>query len=528
MTNTSKINSNRAGLAAARGALLGALALGAIACKDSVVPNFQSPQVNTLSASGIAYRLQGVVSAQREDIANYILAMNSFARDAGIWTTTDSRFVTEWQGAGTPVNNSDFYGTVVWDVEFRNARDAQLILDDLPKVTPAYSAADLATLIGVVQTFKAYNFMLLAETRDTNGVPIAGIVTNPLTPAPILCAKDTWAAIVAILDSGNAELNIAGANPLPVPLAPGFGNVSAVAGPSTAAGSFASFNRALAAKANIELAFAIARSSAGTTPDTGSAGTPNAAALTRADSAARASALFPATPATVFVETTTGDYSDPSGVYHSYSGTSGDIANGVQSNLPTLFAYDSLYTVLATDTTPTSHGRFGKLLQQSATNTPPFPQWNGAVTHTVIVSPTDTVRSYWTTGKYSSPGSPIPIIRGEDLQLFDAVAQLGLGNTANAVTLMNGIHTAAGEPTLNPASFTTYKAVRNQLLEEFRMSTFLESGGDRTIMIRAYGMQPITNNTWASTTGGDTHATVEPIPTGEASARNNVLTTSCP
>src|SRR6202043_445665 len=96
---------------------------------------------------------------------------------------------------------------------------------------------------------------------------------------------------------------------------------------------------------------------------------------------------------------------------------------------------------------------------------------------------------------YPSPSSPIPIIRGEVLQLYDAVAQLGLGNNAAALTLINGIHTAAGEP---PAAGASYTALRDLLLEEFRMSTFLEAGGDRAIMIRNYGMQMITNNTWAN------------------------------
>jgi len=499
-----------------------ALAVGVmvalVACKDTAVPNYPSPQINALSPSGIQFRVLGVVSGQREDMFPYVVALNSFARDAGNWTTTDSRYITEWQGAGIPIPNSDYYGTVVWDVEFRNARDAQLILDDLPKVTPAYSASDLAAVTGIVQTFKAYNFMLVAETRDTLGVPIYGIVANPTTPAPILCTKDTWAAIVAMLDSGNAALNAANpANPLPIQLPAGFNNVNAAAGPSTTAGTFAAFNRALAAKAGVELAFAIARSPGGTPPDTLTAGAPSVAALTRADSAATASALFPASPAQLFVETTPGSYIDPSGVYHSFSGASGDIANPLQGGLPTLFVYDSLYEVLSA--AGGSPGRFGKLIQQSASNAPPFPTFNFAVTVTIAAQPT-----FWTSAKYPSPGSPIPIIRGEDLVLFDAVAQLGMGNTANALALIKEVHTAAGEPFFSPPP--TYIAVRNQLLEEFRMSNFLE-GGDRAIMIRGYGMETVTDNTWGALASGDTHATVIPIPTGEASARGGNTAYTC-
>ena len=75
----------------------------------------------------------------------------------------------------------------------------------------------------------------------------------------MLCNKDVWAYIVALLDSGNAALNAAGSVALPVSLPPGFGSVSTTAGPSTTPGAFAAFNRALAGKAGLELAYAIAR-----------------------------------------------------------------------------------------------------------------------------------------------------------------------------------------------------------------------------------------------------------------------------
>jgi hypothetical protein len=133
--------------------------------------------------------------------------------------------------------------------------------------------------------------------------------------------------------------------------------------------------------------------------------------------------------------------------------------------------------------------------------------------------------TFWSTGKYPAPGSPIPIIRGEILQLYDAVAQLGLGNNATALALINGIHTSAGEPA---AAGATYAALRDQLLQEFRMSGFLEAGGDRAIMIRNYGMQAVTDNTWRNVPPGDTHATVVPIPTGESSARGGNTATTCP
>ena len=40
-----------------------------------------------------------------------------------------------------------------------------------------------------------------------------------------------------------------------------------------------------------------------------------------------------------------------------------------------------------------------------------------------------------------TPTSPIPIVRNEELTLVDAQIQLGLGNYATAITLINDVHT---------------------------------------------------------------------------------------
>ena len=46
------------------------------------------------------------------------------------------------------------------------------------------------------------------ETRnDTNGVPIFGFAAPPATPAPILCIRDVWKGIAAMLDSAESDLD---------------------------------------------------------------------------------------------------------------------------------------------------------------------------------------------------------------------------------------------------------------------------------------------------------------------------------
>jgi hypothetical protein len=492
--------------------------LALAACKDPAVPNYQSPTIDPTTQSAIQQQVTGIFSGTRgstatgTDLFYYIQAMSSFGRDAGNFTNTDSRYLTEWLGNGVAIPNSDFYGTVVWDNEFRVAKSADLILTNLPSVSPAYSASDANLITGVVQTWKAYNFMLIAETRDTNGVPVAGITQSATQAAPILCNKDVWAYIVAVLDSAETALVAgspkSGTGPLPVSLPPGF-NGASLAGPSTTPGTFAGFNRALRAKAGLEYAYAIARSSAASAPAPSSPGVPDAAALNAADAAAKASFIF--NNGTVeYVQLTATNYIDPFGVYHSFSGASGDQANPVFSGLTYMFVLNEAQTAILSDP------RAGKLITNPSS--PGQPSMNAVVCGAAGGSP---CLAGPTIGTYPSASSPIPIVRNEDMVLLDAAIQLGLGNTAQAVTLINAVRTAAGAASVNPAG---YPNVRDQLLLEFRASNMLESGEYRTILIRDYGLIDQSTTTWGK---ADLHTTVEPIPIGDVSARNGNLSLTC-
>jgi hypothetical protein len=491
----------RWGLYAAAAALV-----GLAACKDSVVPNYDSPTVDPTTASGIQLLVGGVFSATRIDVGYFGGASTSFARDMLNFTNSDERFLTEWGGDGSAIPNSDFYGTGGWANEFRAAKSANTVLADIPGVTPAYSAGDAATIAGIIQTMKALDFMNLAEYRDTVGVPIGDLTnTNITAQAPILCNPDVWKYIVALLDSGNARLNAGGAT-IPITLPAGFSVVSTVPGPSTTAGSFAAFNRALAGKANLELAYAIARGAGGSAPTPTTAGAPDVTALTRADSAITASALY--NPA-MLVPPTTGGFSDPLIVSSSFSGSSGDLPNPYQVGEIVTSTLRVLNEFVASVDTAAD------LRWKNKFELNPFSAQQTGY---------DSVSSPYLFNFYPSVSSPIPIIRNEELVLLRAQVQLGLGNFAMATTLLNDVRTTVGG--LAPAApAASYTAVRDAILGEQRISTVLEGGGDRMISIRMYGLAAVADTTWGAV---DTHATILPIPTAEVTARNNVLTMSCP
>lgn len=476
----------------------------AVACKDGAIPNLNAPQVG-LNPAGVEARMLSVLAVLRGDMEGIVLYAGGGSRDVANFTTTDNRFITEWAGDGVPLQSSDFYSQFGWPLEYTSAKAAVNLIADLPKVTPAYSTGDLAKLTGILETFKALGLMYVIESHDTLGAAIDGINHAPQAPAaPILCNRAAWRAIVALLDSANAQLNTDPSPGLPVALPSGFAAVSGSAGPSTAAGSFASFNRALAGKANLELAYAIARSPGGTPPTPSTAGSPDAAALASADSAIKTSALFNigalAPPAP-------GDFSDPLAVYFNFSGASGDLANVINNTITTVYVMKE-----ADATIDPADKRRAKLV--------PNKQPAGTA-YAAQASP-----NALTLGTYQRIASPMPIIRNEELVLLDAEVQLGLGNingAGGAVPLLNTVRASVGG--LPAVVAATYVAARNAILAELRPSLIGEPGQDRVIAIRNYGLQAVADTTWGS---ADTHSTLLPIPNGEANARNGNTATVCP
>ncbi len=82
---------------------------------------------------------------------------------------------------------------------------------------------------------------------------------------------------------------------------------------------------------------------------------------------------------------------------------------------------------------------------------------------------------------YPATGTPLPIVRNEELMLVDAQIKLGLGQLAAAITLINDVHQGAGGFASPLAITPDYVDVRNALLKEQRISTILEGSEDRTI-----------------------------------------------
>jgi len=184
-------------------AIVGALGVAAIAaCKDSNVPFFTAPTSVPSTPQGIDQAVTGMFSGTRLDMGTFVLNMAGYGRQAGNYTNTEPRFITYDLGVIPTVPPTGATGGV-WGFEYTNILQGHQILATLPNVAPAYTAAQVAAITGMVQTIEAFNYMIVAEIHDTLGMEIQG-ATTATVPAQV-CVKDGWAYIVALLDSGNAN-----------------------------------------------------------------------------------------------------------------------------------------------------------------------------------------------------------------------------------------------------------------------------------------------------------------------------------
>ncbi len=480
-----------------------AAAVAAAACQDSVVPFLTGVTAVPGTPTGVQQAVTGLFSYTRNDQKAIVLELSAFAREAANFTNTDSRYITYSLGI-TPIGHGVGWFTT-WANAYENIREAQQILASLPTVVPTYSAQNIAAITGVVQTIEALNYMFIAWAHDSLGLAIMQS-PNATTQAPAVCTVDGLRYIIALLDSANNTLNTVGPVPLPIKVPPGFAAVSAIAAPSTTLGSFASFNRALAAKAGLQLAYAIARQQPGTTPTPTSAGNPNVAALTRADSAMTASALY--NPAALAPNPQGQWTEDNYSVLHDFSTQSGDQTNPINGVVGTQAVLNEV---------PSNQDTVNDLRWKAKFLLNPHPVQEQAYSF---------VASKYIYGMYPSPASPIPIVRNETLVLVRAQIRLGLGDLPGALALLNDVRTTVGG--LAPVAAAGYVAVRDALMREQQISTLMEGGADRVIALRMYGLEAVLDTTWTHTHfGPDLHTTIEPIPEAELIGRGGTFNTTC-
>jgi starch-binding outer membrane protein, SusD/RagB family len=410
--------------------LLALLGFGA-ACTNLVAPDFNNPSIDELqqnpTRAGAIAAATGLLIGARANIADfngYVSLMGILGRESYNLDGADPRFIVEMLegnlNPGTPA-----IGGNLWARRYENIRNANILLNAL-EVLPddpavGMTATEKEATRGFAKTIQALDFLLVINTRNTNGAAID--VDRPIDaePASIESPEVVLAHVVTLLEEAQGHLQNAGAA-FPFPLSDGFTGFDTPA-------TFLRFNRALLGRVEVY----------------------------RGNFAGALVALngsFLSTAASLDL-----------GVYHVYSGRSGDITNALVD--PDLYAHPSVETDAEEQPDGQLDARFLRKVVEVAQADP-----QRGLTSDLKFTPL-----------YPSPTAPVAIIRNEELILLRAEANIGLGNVEAAAEDINFIRENSGG--LEPRGDLTAANILDELLRQKRYSLLWE-GGHRLIDLRRY------------------------------------------
>lgn len=398
--------------------LAATLLVAMTACKEVVVPNYNSPNTSQLeqapNAATVNTTVDGLVAGARAGAGTWASTLGVFGREIMNLDGAEARNVLVLLMG--PLEPGGWGVDVGWANTYRNLRTATTILDVLEKV-PDYTAAQRSGVEGFVKTIMAQELVNQLRVRDTFGL----VVSVPKTTtelAPFVTREEGYAAAATLFDEGKTALAAAGTSFA-------FALPSGFAGFNTPA-NFTKVNRAL--KARME----VYRQK-----------WPEALAALGESFISTAST----TPA-----------SFNTGVFWTFTTASGDSPNPL---------YD-----------PTPRARVGvpEFLTDArlrANGSPDLRATSKARIGTVTLA-TQGISSNVLPILYPSNVSPIPIIRNEELILLRAEANYQVGNRAAAITDINFVRTNQGG--LEPLAADFAGDMVTEILYERRYSLFYEYG----------------------------------------------------
>jgi hypothetical protein len=456
-----------------------ALALGALsvaACSDTNRPDLNNPSVSDFSKittrSQVSAIAVGVISADRTRNEFAIQAGEIIGRDAYQLTTSEPRWVT--QLLGPSIDPSGFIGTALWPYD--GIRLANIGVDGIDVSTNVLDDAEKQSAEGYLRTMKGLMLLRAIESRDTAGIPIAVDIPATDPPAPLVCKADALRYLVALLDSADVQLQAGATESLPFTLPAGFTGFDDPA-------SFDEFNRGLAAKANVYLAFR----------DFAASGNIDATALAAAD----------ADLARSFIDTTNVANLNVGPVYV-YSTNTGDATSG-------MFGDPATTTFRANPRVETESDPGDQRVVRDVVPTTSLS--NAGVSSNI------------TFDMYLSPTTPVPIMLNKELVLLRAEVEWGEGHLAQALALANYIRTNDGG--LSAKSLSTAGDILNQILYEKRFSLLWQSP-DRWFDARLFGKLNGSNPpVGLGLENGLPPLENVPLPQGEIDARGGDLSQTC-
>jgi hypothetical protein len=439
--------------------LLGAMATGACDFDQTTNPNSPDPIGANPSRVELGVAAAGMLIAFRTDFADFPLDMGIIGREVVRIDPSDPRFITELLG-GPLDPGGDAFGGDHWADQYTAIRQGNLILAVLPTAADLSDVERSATS-GYVKTLQALNYLMVLNSHTQDSIPIVTDTSVTAEPAPFQTNAAAFEHVVTLLEQAKAELQ-AGGGAFPFSLPPGFTGFNT---PVT----YLLFNRALLARVEV-----YRRNFAG--------------ALT----ALGESFINPLLPLEF-------------GVYMDYGTGAGDLANPLSLDPQSgeNFAHTSLESgaQFQVDGVTLDQRFVDKIVKRDTTS-------NQGITSDLG----------WI--RYPSPGTPIPIIKNEELILLRAEANIGLSNLPAALLDINVVRERSGNLAPLGDLGTPDQAITELLYN--RLYSLMFEGGHRWIDARRYGRlgtEPGAVDSLPVDRPGDQVFSTLPIPLDETNPR---------
>lgn len=425
-------------------AALGAAALGGSACGDRFTePNRNQPGIEVAQSDPnfVQFAATGILAVNRNQLDDYVLGVGIFGREAYNYTQTEGRNTS---GYLRDFNDNAGFGAGFWAGRYGNLRNI-FNFNAFVDATGTLDATQKNAARGFSATMEALELHYLIATRHDNGIAVE-IRADPLDLAPFVSRDSAYNYIVTRLDAGATALGQGGgAFPFTFP-----GGFTGFDTPAT----FRQFNRALAARVQAY------RASYACLPTCSAQGT----------------AAYQAT-LTALGES----FIDPAGalnrgVFAVYSTAANDAVNAANTfggAARVVVAHPSVAAEFPTKPDGTPDNRYAAKFATLAS---------------AVNAPGSGIGIPTTVGLriYPEQGSPVPVIKNEELILLRAEARYFTGNVAGALEDINTIRTRSGGlAAISAADIATRDQFVTELLRQRRFSLYLE--GHRWIDHRRFG-----------------------------------------
>lgn len=404
--------------ARSRVVLAAALLAALTACKEVIVPNYNSPNTSQLenapNAATVNTTVAGLIAGARGSAGTWASTMGVFGREIMNLDGAEPRNVLALLIG--PLEPGGFGVDVGWSNTYRNLRTASTILDVLPNV-PDYTAAQRAGVEGFVKTMMAQELVNQLRARDTFGL-VVSVPKSTTEMGPWVTRDEGYTRAAALFDEGKTALASAG-TAFPFTLPSGF------AGFNTPV-NYTKVNRALKARMEVYRE-------------------------KWPEALAALSESFISTAATTPASFNTG-------VFFTFTTASGDSPNPLYDPAPRALVAVPEFLVDA---------------RKRADGSRDLRATNKAIVGTVNLA-TQGISSNVRPIVYPTNVTPVPIIRNEELILLRAEAYYRSGNRAAAITDLNFVRTNQGG--LAPLANDYAGDLVTEILYDRRYSLFFEYG----------------------------------------------------